>query len=153
MSIRVDERDDLKLSRRELLGRAARAGLAVPAAAALGALAACGDGGGQPAAEAPAKAPEPTAGATPEPAEPPVPTPTQAPEPAPGAEALVTEIPSNATLVTTLGYVAASPNAEQRCGNCQLYTAGAGGRGKCALFQNGLVVETGWCRSWVQKVG
>ena len=143
------EVDDVKLSRRELLGHAARATFALPAAAAFGAIAGCGEGGEKQAAESPEEPPGAKA---------PPPTPPASAKPAPaaaesGEERLVTEIPANATLVTSLKYVNASPEAEKRCGNCQLYTAGEGGRGKCTLFQSGLVAEAGWCQSWVAKVG
>ena len=146
------ETDDLKLDRRTLLERAARAALAVPAAAALGALAACGEGGGEPPAE---PAPKPAAAPPPEPKAPAAAKPAEpAAEPAAegGEDRLITEFPSNAVLVTTLKYVDDSPEAERNCGNCQLYTAGEGGRGKCALFQRGVVAEAGWCQSWAKKV-
>ena len=135
--------DDVKLSRRQLLGHAARATLALPVA--VGSIAACGEGGGEQAATSPA---QPAAPKAPKPA-------TPAPKPAagPSESRLVTEVPAAATLVSSLKYVNASPEAEKRCANCQLYIAGEGGRGKCPLFPIGLVSETGWCQSWVKKVG
>ena len=68
------------------------------------------------------------------------------------AEGLVTEEPSAQAIVQALGYVNESAKPDQKCGNCQLYTAGEGGTGKCQLFPAGLVKETGWCMSWTKKV-
>ena len=68
------------------------------------------------------------------------------------AEELITDIESNAAMVTGLQYVSKSVKADQNCGNCQLYTAGEAGTGKCMLFQQGLVAEAGWCISWAKKV-
>ena len=65
---------------------------------------------------------------------------------------LVTEVEANAPMVTALQYVNESAKADQNCGNCQLYTAGEGGVGKCQLFATGDVKEAGWCMSWAQKV-
>jgi hypothetical protein len=145
-----------RLSRRELLGHAMRTSLALPAAAAVGALAACGDSGGEPGATPPekpagARAPQPSPTAAPKPAAPRPAAPKPAAEA--GDQRLVTEIPAHATLVTSLGYVNVSPEAGQQCAGCQLYTAGDGAKGKCALFQSGLVAEKGWCKSWVKRVG
>ena len=67
-------------------------------------------------------------------------------------EALVTELPDNAPMVAALQYVNDSPKDDQNCGNCQLYTAGEAGTGKCQLFPTGLVAEAGNCASWAQKV-
>ena len=55
-------------------------------------------------------------------------------------------------MVSALQYVNESAKADQRCDNCQLYTAGEGGKGKCQLFPVGLVASGGWCSSWAQKV-
>lgn len=68
------------------------------------------------------------------------------------AEALVTDMPENAPMVAALQYVAVSTEEGKNCGNCQLYTAGEGGTGKCQLFPTGLVAEAGNCASWAQKV-
>ena len=68
------------------------------------------------------------------------------------AEALVTDMPENAPMVAALQYVAVSVKEGQNCGNCQLFTAGEGGTGKCQLFPTGLVAEGGNCASWAQKV-
>ena len=67
-------------------------------------------------------------------------------------EALITEIEANTPMIQALQYVTTTAKPDQKCGNCQLYTAGAGGKGKCQLFQQGVVVEGGWCMSWAQKV-
>lgn len=41
---------------------------------------------------------------------------------------------------------------EQRCGNCQLYSAGADSKeGPCAVFGGKLVAADGWCSAWVKK--
>ena len=68
------------------------------------------------------------------------------------AEALVTDMPENAPMVAALQYVAVSAKDGQNCANCQLYTAGEGGTGKCQLFPTGLVADGGHCASWAQKV-
>ena len=68
------------------------------------------------------------------------------------AEELITDIESNAAMVTGLQYVSESVKADQNCGNCQLYTAGEGNVGKCQLFAQGTVVKEGWCMSWAAKV-
>lgn len=65
---------------------------------------------------------------------------------------LVTEVPAAASIVTALGYVNQSPEAGKDCRNCQLYTPGNGGTGKCQLFPQGLVREAGWCASWIERV-
>ena len=64
----------------------------------------------------------------------------------------VTEIEANKIMVQSLQYTDTSAKEGQECGNCQLYTAGEGGSGKCQLFMEGTVAEKGWCMSWVQKV-
>ena len=64
----------------------------------------------------------------------------------------VLDIEANKTMVQSLQYVEESAKEGQNCANCQLYTAGEGGRGKCMLFQQGTVAEKGWCMSWAQKV-
>ena len=53
-----------------------------------------------------------------------------------------------------LEYVHASPNPEQLCKNCQLYTGKEGAEwGPCAIFPGANVNANGWCKSWVQKAG
>ena len=66
-------------------------------------------------------------------------------------DALVTEIPANAPVIASLGYVNESPKPDQVCANCVLYTGPAEGRGKCAVFQQGVVPAKGWCLSWAPK--
>jgi len=68
------------------------------------------------------------------------------------AEDAVTAIEANKLMVQSLQYVDASAKEGQNCANCQLYTAGDGGMGKCQLFAAGVVNEKGWCMSWAQKV-
>ena len=68
-----------------------------------------------------------------------------------GGEQLVNEIPANEVMVTTLQYTPNSAKDGQKCENCALFTAGEGGKGKCTLFQTGLVQSTGWCLSWSAK--
>jgi hypothetical protein len=70
---------------------------------------------------------------------------------APTSGALVTEIEAVAPMVAALQYVHESPIADRQCGNCQLYTPGPDGRGRCQLFAQGLVRESGWCASWVPR--
>jgi hypothetical protein len=67
-------------------------------------------------------------------------------------EKLVTEIPAVAATVQALQYKVQSDKPDQNCKNCQFYTAGAGGKGKCQLFVQGLVAEAGWCMSWTKKI-
>ncbi len=61
---------------------------------------------------------------------------------------LVTELEENADLVASIKYVNESEVKGQLCSGCILYQAGENGRGKCTLFQKGLVSEKGWCLSW-----
>jgi hypothetical protein len=68
-----------------------------------------------------------------------------------GEQPLVTEIPTNQAMVSALRYVNESATAGQDCAGCVLYQAGAGGRGKCGLFQEGVVDARGWCSSWTVK--
>ena len=72
--------------------------------------------------------------------------------PARAEEALVTDMPEQAPMVQALQYVNESTMDGKNCANCQLYTAGEGGKGKCQLFPTGLVMGTGYCASWAQKV-
>jgi hypothetical protein len=65
---------------------------------------------------------------------------------------LVTQIEANQVMVTALQYVETSAKPDQNCANCQLYTPGADGKGKCQLFQLGVVPDGGWCMSWTKKV-
>lgn len=82
---------------------------------------------------------------------------TETPEPPPAASAaggdgqLVTEIAGAAPMVAALQYTNTSTTAGQECDGCQLYTAGAGGVGKCQLFAEGVVKATGWCASWAPR--
>ena len=64
---------------------------------------------------------------------------------------LVTEIADQAPMVAALQYTNESAKPDQKCADCQFYTPGDGGKGKCQLFQKGLVTEGGWCASWVKK--
>jgi hypothetical protein len=72
--------------------------------------------------------------------------------PAGGGESLVTEVPAMKPTVEALQYVNQSAKADQRCANCQMFTARTQTRGKCQLFSQGLVSSQGWCTSWVAKV-
>lgn len=66
-------------------------------------------------------------------------------------QSLVDDIPANAALLKGVQYVPESVKADQRCANCVLFQPQAAGRGKCALFQQGLVPEQAWCLSWGPK--
>lgn len=66
-------------------------------------------------------------------------------------EQLVTEIPENKMLVESLQYTNQSKTEGQSCSSCMLFTPGEGGHGKCQLFQQGVVSQTGWCASWTKK--
>jgi hypothetical protein len=52
------------------------------------------------------------------------------------------------------GYVAQTPNPDQRCNNCQFWQPDAadGDCGGCQLFP-GPVNPKGWCNSWAQGSG
>lgn len=151
-------------TRRELLRGGARLALALPLAAASSSamLAGCGSGDESPASPPkpkPSPPAAPAAPATPEPAPtPPAPAPVEpAPEPVTGGGGegggeLVTDLAAAAPMVAALQYVNVSAKPDQNCANCQLYTAGEGGVGKCQLFPQGSVKEGGWCASWAQKV-
>jgi len=67
-------------------------------------------------------------------------------------EKLVTETPSVAATVQALQYKNQSDKPDQHCSICQFYTPKGGGHGKCQLFVQGLVSETGWCMSFTKKV-
>ena len=68
------------------------------------------------------------------------------------AEDLVTDIEANKVMVQALQSVSESTKEDQNCLNCQLFTPGEGGMGKCQLFQQGVVGEKAWCMSWAKKV-
>ena len=67
-------------------------------------------------------------------------------------EALVTETPAVAATVQALQYKNQSDKPDQHCSICQFYTPVGAGHGKCQLFVQGLVSETGWCMSFTKKV-
>ena len=96
-----------------------------------------------PVEEAPAAAPEPVAEEAPEP--------VAEDAPAAGGGSLITDLAGAAPMVAALQYVNQSTTAGQECSGCQLYTAGSGGTGKCQLFAEGVVKETGWCASWAPR--
>ncbi len=51
-----------------------------------------------------------------------------------------------------LAYVHNSPDANQLCQGCQLYTDAASAEwGPCAIFPGKLVSAKGWCKSWVKR--
>jgi hypothetical protein len=144
---RVDRREFF-----EIAAKTAAAVAAVPAASLV--FAGCGSGEERRAPAVPARtSPEEPAG---ESASPPRATAPAARVPAPTGGSsegqLVTEVTAIASLVSALQYVNESTKPDQKCANCQLYTAGPGQRGKCQLFAQGLVKETGWCASWVARV-
>jgi hypothetical protein len=66
-------------------------------------------------------------------------------------EPLVNEVPENAALVQALSYVNQSAVAGSNCANCALYLGGGAPKGKCGLFQKGVVAGTGYCTSWSKK--
>ena len=63
----------------------------------------------------------------------------------------VTEVDSNALLLSQVQYVPVSEKPDQRCANCALLIAREGDYGKCGLFMEGQVPVTAWCTSWVQR--
>ena len=64
---------------------------------------------------------------------------------------LVSDVESNALLLSQVAYVGASEREGQQCGNCALLIVNEGEYGKCGLFVEGKVPTTAWCTSWVQK--
>ena len=51
-----------------------------------------------------------------------------------------------------LSYVHETPNPENNCANCQLYTGAEGSEwGPCGIFPGKQVAAAGWCSAWVQK--
>lgn len=145
------------MDRRHFVSACLRGALVLPLLApALGALACGGEeaeppGTGPTAGGGPAKPPPAPTGGKPEAAKP-APAP---PMPAAGGgsagDELVTEIPTMRSVVQSLQYVNQSTKPDQRCSNCQFYTAAGSDRGKCQLFTQGLVNSGGWCASWVKK--
>lgn len=67
------------------------------------------------------------------------------------AEPWASDVTANAALLAGVKYAAETPKPEQRCANCVLYQARGDDRGKCALFQQGLVPAGAWCMSWGPK--
>ena len=65
--------------------------------------------------------------------------------------ALVGEIADNAALITAIQYVNQSVVEGANCGNCALYLGGAAPKGRCGLFQKGVVSASGHCVSWIKK--
>ena len=66
-------------------------------------------------------------------------------------EKLVTETPAVAATVQALQYRNPSDKPDQHCSTCQFFTPKGNGTGKCQLFVQGLVSETGWCMSYTKK--
>ena len=130
--------------RRTFLRQGAAALLLLPAAAALSA---CGESG------EPTPSPDPAPPAAPPAPAPPAAEPPAAAAPAPPDDAPVTAFAANAALVTTLQYVSEGSDPQKICSGCQLYTAVDGSKGRCTLFQQGLVAAKGHCTSWIQRQG
>jgi len=64
---------------------------------------------------------------------------------------LVNEIADNAALVKAISYVNQSAVEGANCANCALYLGGATPKGRCVLFQKGVVLSVGHCVSWSKK--
>jgi hypothetical protein len=155
-----DPRPGADVGRRRFLVALGSLPLVVPAALAL---AGCSGGeeapatGGPGAAKPPPPAPPPAAPPPPAPApaaQPPAPPPAAPPPPASGsapADALVTEVEAMRPTVEALQYVHVSQKPDQKCTGCQFYTAVSPERGRCQLFQQGLVEAGGWCASWTAR--
>ena len=59
--------------------------------------------------------------------------------------------PDNAQ-AKALKYTHESQVADKTCGNCQLYTGGAGAQwGPCNIFPGQEVARAGWCSAWIAK--
>ena len=55
---------------------------------------------------------------------------------------------------SALSYAHESPNSDNVCANCQLYSSAADSDwGPCAIFPGKLVAGQGWCSAWVKKSG
>ena len=53
-----------------------------------------------------------------------------------------------------LSYTHTSPKSDQKCANCQLFSAGADAEwGPCAIFPGKQVANAGWCSAWVKRAG
>lgn len=53
-----------------------------------------------------------------------------------------------------LSYTHTSPKPDQKCANCQLFSAGAEAEwGPCAIFPGKQVANAGWCSAWVKRAG
>lgn len=66
-------------------------------------------------------------------------------------EPYVTDVPENAPMVQALKYVSKSETPDQKCANCALFLGGTAPKGKCGLFQKGVVSAEGHCTSWSKK--
>jgi hypothetical protein len=66
-------------------------------------------------------------------------------------EGMVTEFAENAALVQALSYIAVSNVEGAKCANCALYLGADAPKGKCGLFQKGLVSAEGHCASWSKR--
>lgn len=66
---------------------------------------------------------------------------------------LVTEIASNAMLLSQVKYVALSEIEGKQCGSCALLIEREGDYGRCGLFQQGQVPVAAWCTSYIEKAG
>jgi hypothetical protein len=119
--------DSKSLNRKDFLKQFGLMGVAAVGATTL--ISACGGGSSEPATQAAA--------------------PAAAVDPCTDVSAL-TE--NDLTLRKNLNYVEETPNAEQRCDNCQLYKQPENGCGGCLLFA-GPVTAAGWCSSWVAQQG
>lgn len=52
-----------------------------------------------------------------------------------------------------LAYVHDTPNPEQTCANCNLYSGEPGSEwGPCTIFPGSSVSANGWCKAWVVKI-
>lgn len=63
----------------------------------------------------------------------------------------ILDYPANKPIFTAVMYVEKSVQPGKHCALCQLFTPGTGGRGKCALFQQGTVNQNGYCTSFSPK--
>ena len=66
---------------------------------------------------------------------------------------LVTDIASNAMLLSQVKYLAVSEIEGKQCGSCALLIQRDGDYGRCGLFQQGVVPVAAWCTSYIEKAG
>ena len=66
----------------------------------------------------------------------------------------MSKVDPNDPQAKALSYAHESPDSDNVCANCQLYSSAADSDwGPCAIFPGKLVAGKGWCSAWVKKSG